>query len=113
MSSKGESVDLSELRDRLRRGRRTGRMYFDLGEREFTDEERARLLAEVVEEFASEGATEQDCVEMVGRAAARTGQSFDEALQGIHKLYVVCDMIVKGKPAHVETKQKAFRQRAQ
>lgn len=85
MSRRGEGVDLSELTDGLRRGRFRGKMWFDLGEKEFTDEQRAEMMAALAKEFEI---TDEQCVRMVGGEAHPKGRSFDESLKALHGQHV-------------------------
>jgi hypothetical protein len=84
------AVDHTELRERLHRERAShrGHRFFDLGDRELSDADRARMLEAL---HATSGFNEypfQDTVGCVGRAASREGKSFDESLNSYYMLYV-------------------------
>lgn len=88
--SRPEGVDHAEARARLRRQRRRHRgvRYFDLSEREFTDEERAEKFGAVFETCWRGGMSRQAVLNMIGQAAHREGKSFDESVEAYHVLYV-------------------------
>lgn len=79
---KKEGVDQSEMRERLHgeRRRHRGRLWYDLGEHELTDEEREMLLVALSQTKLFLDHSLQQTVTTVGRGAHECGMSFDESL---------------------------------
>jgi hypothetical protein len=90
MAMKRGGVDFGELHDRMKRQRRyhRGSRWFDLGDRELSDGERAEMLEAVHATSGFEAYPFQETVKLVGQEAHRAGRSFDESLLSYYRRYV-------------------------
>ena len=87
---KSGGIDYSELHNWIRYERRShsGSRWFDLDDREISDDERKMMLEALHETSGFKEYPFQDTVNCVGGAASREGKSFDESLLSYYVLYV-------------------------